>query len=447
MHIISSSQSLDAGASNLRVILASIISDLADRIINVETGKRHYIGGVKVSDPEPMFTSDLNYCKINMRVYEADLNILLPAAMVNIIEANVIKSLINELGIELTRRDVELGQNMYMASDMTFALTECEFAPASNAFLTNHKSIHMTKRVFMYSPAVRNKGDGDKTAFIWHIHTAFKYRLHHDNLWLNDNVDTYINFIGANLDGMTYDMLYNLKSIIARYTDEKIIEYSRTCHILDSGEPYRRVEEKYLGEINDINDFKMNNMSYERFLAHSASFINVARDTSQSILTGQEFLVEFGKNNYSVWHDSVLNPVTQCQMCTRRTFAKFYIVKRMLDDRSSIFAMICDRCLKRDPACIELSRTYDMYAVKTDNPTDKFSRVSADYGIPPSHIELFMCKNFDKHGFARDDNTIAFRYFQEYYLQINIFRFIETIEEYFTDINARGGKPNVIVLV
>lgn len=88
-----------------------------------------------------------------------------------------------------------------------------------------------------------------------------------------------------------------------------------------------------------------------------------------------------------------------------------------------------------------------MYAVKTDDPTDKFSRVSADYGIPPSHIELFMCKNFDTHGFARDDNTIAFRYLQAYCFQINILRFIETIEEYFADINARGGKPNVIVLV
>lgn len=427
MNVISSQMPLNPGATNMRPVFASIVSDLADKIINVETGKRIYVGGVRLEDPEPELSIDLGYCKINMRVANANLNILIPSSIVPSITNDVVKYLINSLSVELTRRDAELGLDTYVSRDMIFGRCECEYIPAASSFRTNNESIRMIKRAFEYRISNHARKNTRSAAFIWKINTDFNQTQSQKDNWFSDHADIHVDLIGLNLTRMSYDILNSAQSVINYYGCDKIISYKRGSV---AGEPFC-LSDTERKPIDRLPDVQFESMAYDDYCKLKNNGICI--EFPENVPRAQAFFEAFRGGIYNI------GKYNQCQICTRRPYMPFYTIKSQSDD--SAYATICYRCFNETPMFADLSKSFRIFHINHAHSAISFSQVSSDYGIPPEHVELLECANSSGSQLARDDTIFASR---SYLFQP--VRYIENLVQYIDDMKTNGTPVTIIML-
>jgi hypothetical protein len=412
MNIVASSRPLDLCASNMHELFAEIITDLADRIINIETGKCYYVNGIKnnVTDVEPSLSMDLGYCTVNMRVYRSNLIILLPSNLSKHIAMEVIKSLVNAVSIELIKRDSELGTDSYVSDNMYFALTQCEFTPAANSFHTDESNVQMTKRVFLYTNSNRNLNKKRNAAFIWKIKTDFDtpeaYHNISEIIWMSDHANIHVDLANLRIAGLSRAALYDSNVVLAHFGVAPTITYNANrFKYTEMSEPFLLpgAKRKYI-----VNTFYSENgegiriklMNTSEYLRECRTSLVIDRPDGITLLTQEQFINEFLKDT----HDTCINSEHRCQMCLRRQIGPFYVIQKIEESVLS-YTPVCRSCIKCDTKFVELSKVYKIFGVEINAP---FSTVSRDYGISQTHMELFECRSLSRNNYARDDATFAF---------------------------------------
>jgi hypothetical protein len=145
-------------------------------MLMIETGKRLYVDGVKVNNPESFNVYDTGYCKISMHRCESDIFIITPHG--ESIEQYIL-SFVNSIDAELQRIQTPISK--FTTQGSTFAHNEIH---AKNACASMSTSNHLfiQRRVFMFDTTQQRQ-----SSFTWRIRThfpEFNDGILNDNDWI-----------------------------------------------------------------------------------------------------------------------------------------------------------------------------------------------------------------------------------------------------------------------
>lgn len=429
MNVITSQTAIQPSGENITGVIGSIVDELAKLIIMIETGRRHFVAGLRVANPEPFFVKTMEFCSINMYVNNAKLIVLVPTS---VDFNNCIALLIGRVNNILHDLDAAISAvDTMFKEENAFAFTRSEYVRTVDSLIMPKSATNQVmKRVFKVWDGSRSTVLN--TAFQWDISkniqqfpgTSMPNRLHPEAIWFADKTDIYVNLVGASISRFSsHEQLRSISSVLQHFGVKKIIQYQR------NRKTFMREDEKQ--EEFKYPTVTWNGATYSIRITHITNNSSLIDDTCMYInwkprmsepadasathlvpvaMTGNDFFSEFMESKHEFGAS-----VDLCQMCHKRQCdIRMYALSKNTANGldpfsrgSDEYAVICGKCMCNDPAFIDISQSIKIVAYY---PKTQWSDVCEDHGFPRKHALLFESDSFQNTHkmYSRDETLIAF---------------------------------------
>jgi hypothetical protein len=155
---------------------ANSLTDIAKLMLMIETGKRIYVDGVIVADPEPFNIYDTGYCKISMMSDTCNIFII---GEINIPIEQYVLSFLNSIDAEIQKIQTPLSTMVETKS--TFSNNEIPIKYACSSIYTDDDSF-VTRRIFKFD--TRSSRTSSFTWNVLRIFPSFKDGIRDDKDWM-----------------------------------------------------------------------------------------------------------------------------------------------------------------------------------------------------------------------------------------------------------------------
>ncbi len=199
--------------------IAAIAEDVARTMLMIETGRRLWVNGVRVSSDTPTeatIVNDMGYCKTAMYVTKASVVMLLPH---DVVPTSVIRRFIVRISTLLANIDEKMGDtDIYRVSDCPFNDATVHYTPTPSCLVadtpvrqitswdrrhdaTEGASGPIEKRLFVMGA---HKDKTRRAAFTWRVFTKHAFQTENDGLesWVADQTTICIDFTGRGMTGV-----------------------------------------------------------------------------------------------------------------------------------------------------------------------------------------------------------------------------------------------------